>query len=47
MCEEGQCWVLLFVAGAIFGEVEASLFVAGAALGDWDDSPSAKRCIFQ
>ena len=30
-----------------FGEVEASLFVAGAALGDWDDSPSAKRCIFQ
>ena len=29
-------------------EVEALLFVAGAALGEiWNDSPSAKCCIFQ
>ena len=38
----------LFVAGAVFGEVELSLFVAGAVFGKiWNDSRSAKRCIFQ
>ena len=48
MCEEDQCWLLLFVAGAVFGEVEASLFVAGAAFGEiWNNGPSAKCCIFQ
>ena len=48
MCEEDQWWVLLFVAGAVFGEVEASLFVAGAIFGEiWHDSQSAKCCIFQ
>ena len=36
------------MAGAVFGEVEVSLFVAGAAFGEiWNDSPSAKCCIFQ
>ena len=36
------------MAGAVFGEVEVSLFVAGAAFGEiWNDSRSAKRCIFQ
>ena len=40
--------MLLFVGGAVFGEVEASLFVAGAAFGEiWNDSRSAKCCIFQ
>ena len=48
MCEEDQWWVLLFVAGAVFGEVQVSLFVAGAVFGEiWNDSRSAKRCIFQ
>ena len=48
MCEEDQWWVLLFVAGAVFGEVQVSLFVAGAVFGEiWNDSQSAKRCIFQ
>ena len=38
----------LFVAGALFGEVEVSLFVAGAVFGEiWNDSRSAKCCIFQ
>ena len=38
----------LFVAGAVFGEVEVSLFVAGAVFGQiWNDSRSAKCCIFQ
>ena len=38
----------LFVAGAVFGEVEVSLFVAGAVFGKiWNDSRSAKCCIFQ
>ena len=33
---------------SIFGEVELSLFVAGAVFGEiWNDSRSAKRCIFQ
>ena len=36
------------MAGAVFGEVEASLFVAGAVFGEiWNDSRSAKCCIFQ
>ena len=36
------------MAGAVFGEVEVSLFVAGAVFGEiWNDSRSAKRCIFQ
>ena len=36
------------MAGAVFGEVEVSLVVAGAAFGEiWNDSRSAKRCIFQ
>ena len=40
--------MLLFVAGAVFGEVEVSLFVAGAVFGEiWNDSGSAKCCIFQ
>ena len=40
--------MLLFVAGAVFGEVEVALFVAGAVFGEiWNDSRSAKRCIFQ
>ena len=44
----GEVQVSLFVAGAIFGEVEASLFVAGAVFREiWNDSRSAKRCIFQ
>ena len=48
MCEEDQWWVLLFVAGAVFGEVELSLFVAGAVFGEiWNDSRSAKCFIFQ
>ena len=34
--------------GAVFGEVAVSLFVAGAAFGEiWNDSRSAKCCIFQ
>ena len=40
--------MLLFVAGAVFGEVAVSLFVAGAVFGEiWNDSRSAKCCIFQ
>ena len=36
------------VTGAVFGEVQLSLFVAGAAFGEiWNDSRSAKCCIFQ
>ena len=36
------------MAGAVFGEVQVSLFVAGAALREiWNDSRSAKCCIFQ
>ena len=36
------------MAGALFGEVEVSLFVAGAVFGEiWNDSRSAKCCIFQ
>ena len=38
----------IFVAGAVFGEVEVSLFVAGAVFGEtWNDNRSAKCCIFQ
>ena len=38
----------LFVAGALFGDVQVSLFVAGAVFGEiWNDSRSAKCCIFQ
>ena len=44
----GDVQVSLFVAGAVFGDVELSLFVAGAVFGEiWNDSPSAKCCIFQ
>ena len=40
--------MLLFVAGAVFGEVQVSLFVAGAVFGEiWNDSRGAKCCIFQ
>ena len=40
--------MLLFVAGAVFGEVQVSLFVAGAVFGEiWNDTWSAKCCIFQ
>ena len=40
--------MLLFAASAVFGEVQVSLFVAGAVFGEiWNDSRSAKRCIFQ
>ena len=36
------------MAGTIFGEVRGLLFVAGAIFGEiWNDSRSAKRCIFQ
>ena len=44
----GEVQVSLFVAGAAFGEVEVSFFVAGAVFGEmWNDSRSAKCCIFQ
>ena len=44
----GDVQVSFFVAGAVFGEVEVSLFVAGAVFGEiWNDSRSAKCCIFQ
>ena len=44
----GEVQVSLFVAGAVFGEVQGSLYVAGAVFGEfWNDSQSAKRCIFQ
>ena len=44
----GEVQVTIFVAGAIVGEVQVSLFVAGAVFGEiWNDSQSAKRCIFQ
>ena len=36
-----------FVAGAKFGEVALLLFVAGAVCEVWNDSRSAKCCIFQ
>ena len=40
--------MLLFVAGAVFGEVQVSLLVAGAVCGEiWNDRRSAKCCIFQ
>ena len=40
--------MFLFVAGAVFGEVEVSLFVAGTVFGEiWNNSRSAKCCIFQ
>ena len=40
--------MLLFVAGAVFGEVQVSLFVAGAVFGEiWNDSQSTKCCIFR
>ena len=36
------------MAGAVFGEVEVSFFVAGTIFGEiWNDSRSAKCCIFQ
>ena len=36
------------MAGAVFGEVEVSLFVVGTIFGEiWNDSRSAKCCIFQ
>ena len=38
----------LFVAGAVFGDVELALFVAGAVFDEiWNDSRSAKCCNFQ
>ena len=44
----GDVELSLFVAGAAFGDVELSLFVAGPAFGEiWNDSRSAKCCIFQ
>ena len=44
----GEVQLSLFVAGAAFGEVQVSLFVAGVGFGEiWNDSPSAKGCIFQ
>ena len=44
----GEVQVPLFVAGAVSAEVELSLFVAGAVCREiWNDSRSAKRCIFQ
>ena len=40
--------VILRGRGSIFREVRVSLFVAGAVFGEiWNDSRSAKRCIFQ
>ena len=40
--------MLVFVAGAVLGEVQLSLFVAGVVFGEiWNDSRSARRCIFQ
>ena len=48
MCDKDQSGHSFFVAGALFGEVEVSLFVAGAVFGEiWNDSRSAKCCIFQ
>ena len=47
MCDQDQSSASFFVAGAIFGEVGASLFMAGAALPEiLGDSRSAKRCNF-
>ena len=44
----GDLGVSLFVAGAVFGDLGMSFFVAGAAFGEiWNDSRSAKCCIFQ
>ena len=44
----GDVQVSLFVAGAVFDKIEVSLFVAGAVFGEvWNDSRSAKCCIFQ
>ena len=39
--------MLLFGAGAVFGEVEVSVFVAGVFGEIWNDSRSAKCCIIQ
>ena len=48
MSDEDQSEEPFSVAGAVFGDVELSLFVAGAALREiWNDSRSAKCCIFQ
>ena len=41
----GDVQMSFSVAGAVFGEVQVSLFVAGAVF--WNDSRSAKCCIFQ
>ena len=39
---------LTWQAQYLHGDVELSLFVAGAVFGEiWNDSPSAKCCIFQ
>ena len=39
---------VIFVAGAVFGEVQQSLFVARTGFGEiWSDSRSANCCIFQ
>ena len=36
------------MAGVVFGEVQVSFFLAGAVFGEiWNDSRSAKCCIFQ
>ena len=44
----GEVQVSLVVVGAVFGEGQASLFVAGAVFHEmWNDSRSAKCCIFQ
>ena len=44
----GDVQVSFFVAGAVFGEVQVARFVAGAVFGEiWNDSRSAKSCIFQ
>ena len=44
----GEVQVSLFVAGAAFCEVQVSFFVAGAVFPEiWNDSRSAKCCIFQ
>ena len=40
--------VIFFMAGGVFGEVQVFFFVAGAVFGEiWNDSRSAKRCVFQ
>ena len=43
----GEVQVSLFVARAVLDEVQLSLFAAGAVFCEiWDDSRSAKCCIF-